>query len=222
MCLIYLNHSINNHTPLYGGVKEIIISKSTSINDGDTANTITISIPNHAGTHIDVPKHFFNDGKTLSDYPASSWFFQKPQLIDINCNDGQLMMPLDIIPDLNNDTDILLIRTGYEKYRKNEKYWSKNPGLSAELAKTLRSDFPLLRAVGMDFISVTSRLHREEGRQAHREFLGDKYRSDPIVLIEDMSLIKYTNDISKIIVSPLMIQDADGAPCTVIAGNINI
>jgi len=43
----------------------------------NTANTLDISICNHAGTHIDVPKHFFNSGKSLSDYPASFWFFQK-------------------------------------------------------------------------------------------------------------------------------------------------
>ena len=215
--MIYLNHPLNNDTPLYGGVKEIKIIKSTSISEGDTANSIHFSMPNHVGTHIDVPKHFFDNGKTLSDYPASFWFFQKPQLIDVSCDDGQLIIPLEIVPNLNNDTDILLIRTRYEKYRQKTRYWSKNPGISVELAMALRSNFPSLRAVGMDFISVTSRLHREEGKKTHREFLGNNYQSEPIVLIEDMSLIDYTDDINKIIVSPLMIQDADGAPCTIIA-----
>ena len=215
--MIYLSHQINNRTPLYGGVKGITISKSTSIREGDTANSMHLSMPNHAGTHIDLPKHFFNDGKTLSDYPASFWFFQKPQLIDVSCDDGQLIIPLEIIPNLNNDTDVLLIRSGYEKYRQNTRYWAKNPGISVELAMALRSNFPSLRAVGMDFISVTSRLHREEGRRAHRKLLGDEYKTEPIVLIEDISLINYTHDINKIIVCPLMIQDADGAPCTIIA-----
>ena len=137
-------------------MKEIKIIKSTSISEGDTANSMHLSMPNHAGTHIDVPKHFFDNGKTLSDYPASFWFFQKPQLIDVSCDDGQLIIPLEIVPNLNNDTDILLIRTGYEKYRNNEKYWAKNPGISAEMASILRSDFPSVRAVGMDIISVTS------------------------------------------------------------------
>ena len=215
--MIYLSHYLNDQTPLYGGVKEITISKSTSINDGNTANTLHISIPNHAGTHIDVPKHFFNEGKSLSDYPATFWYFQKPQLIDVSCKDGQLILPVDIIPTLNGETDIVLFRSGYEKYRQNTRYWSKNPGISVELAMALRSNFPSLRAVGMDFISVTSRLHREEGKKTHREFLGNNYQSEPIVLIEDMSLKDYTEDINEIIVSPLMGQDADGAPCTIIA-----
>jgi len=134
----------------------------------------------------------------------------------VSCDDGQLIIPLEIVPNLNNDTDILLIRTGYEKYRNNEKYWAKNPGISAEMTSILRSDFPSVRAVGMDIISVTSRLHREEGRKAHSKILGDEYNSDPIVLIEDMSLIDYTHDINRITVCPLMIQDADGAPCVLI------
>ena len=69
----------------------------------------------------------------------------------------------------------------------------------------------------MDFISVTSRLNRDEGREAHREFLGNHYSSDPIVLIEDMSLKNYPNYFSQVIILPLMISKADGAPCTVIA-----
>ena len=48
----------------------------------------------------------------------------------MSCDDGQLIIPLEIVPNLNNDTDILLIRTGYEKYRQNIRYWAKNPGIS--------------------------------------------------------------------------------------------
>ena len=69
----------------------------------------------------------------------------------------------------------------------------------------------------MDIISLTSRLHREEGRKAHREFLGDHYPSSPIVLIEDMSLINYKDIITNVLIAPLIVNDADGAPCTVIA-----
>ena len=214
---IYLSHPISNDTPLYGGAKDIKISPGSSIKAGDTANTLNLSFPNHSGTHIDVPYHFFEDGKKLTDYDASFWIFNEPHLIDVPGENGYLVNYNDISGKINEETDLLLIRTGYEKFRSNPEYWQNNPGLSADLAKGLRTNYQNIRALGVDVISITSRLHREEGRKAHREFLGGHYASEPFVLIEDMSLSNLTDYISQVIVLPLMIAGTDGAPCTIIA-----
>ena len=214
---IYLSHPLANDTPLYGGAKTIHIESETSIQAGDTANSLILSFPNHAGTHVDVPYHFLDDGKKLTDYDASYWIFNEPQLIDVPGENGYLVSYNDISGKINEETDLLLIRTGYEEFRSNPEYWQKSPGLSADLAKGLRTNYQNIRALGVDVISITSRLHREEGRKAHREFLGDHYASEPFVLIEDMSLSNFTDNISQVIVLPLMIAGADGAPCTIIA-----
>ena len=212
---IYLSHPISNDTPLYGGANAINISQASSVQKGDTANTLNLSFPNHSGTHIDVPYHFFEDGKKLTDYDASFWTFHNPVCVDVSGKDGYLVRYDDVGDSINKDTDLLLIRTGYEKYRSERKYWEKNPGLSSDLAKGLKENHPRIRAVGVDTISITSQLHRDDGRKAHRIFLSSFYGSDEIVLIEDMSLNNYSNTISKIIISPLLIKNADGAPSTV-------
>ncbi len=214
---IYLSHPFANDTPLYGGAKNIHIESESSIQAGDTANSLILSFTNHAGTHVDVPYHFLDDGKKLTDYDASYWIFNEPQLIDVPSENGYLVTYNDISGKINDETDLLLIRTGYEKFRSNPGYWQNNPGLSADLAKGLRTNYQNIRALGVDVISITSRLHREEGRRAHREFLGCQFESEPIVLIEDMSLLNYTYYINQVIISPLMIKNADGAPCTIIA-----
>ena len=214
---IYLSHPFSNDTPLYGGAKDIKINQGSSIQDGDTANTLNLSFPNHSGTHVDVPYHFFEDGMKLTDYDASFWIFHHPVCVDVCGDDGYLVRYDDVRESINKNTDLLLIRTGYEKHRDEKKYWQKNPGLSVDLARKLRTNNPNIRAVGVDVISITSRLHREEGRKAHREFLGDHYPSSPIVLIEDMSLINYKDIITNVLIAPLIVNDADGAPCTVIA-----
>lgn len=213
---IFLSHPLSNDTPLYGGANDINLKQNTFIRNGDTANSLTLSFPNHAGTHVDVPYHFFENGKKLTDHDASFWIFQHPVCVDVCGEDGYLVKYDDVVDSINDDTDLLLIRTGYEKFRNEAKYWQKNPGLSVDLAKKLRIKHPNIRAVGMDIISVSSRLHREEGREAHREFLGDHYFPEPIMLIEDMSIKNYHNNISKVIVLPIMIMGADGAPCTVV------
>ena len=212
---IYLSYPLSSQTPLYGGANDIQIQSNTSISAGDTANSLTLSLPNHAGTHVDVPYHFFNDGKKLTDYPASFWIFNHPVCIDVPGKDGYLVSYKDVAGKINNETDLLLIRTGYETFRNERKYWQKNPGLSAGLAKKLRSNHSNIRALGVDVISITSRLHREEGRKAHHAFLNPD-KGEPILLIEDMKLdIKYPPN--KVIVVPLLIDNADGSPCTVLA-----
>ncbi len=216
---VFLSHALGNDTPLYGGADDLKFEPASSIESGDTANTLLLRFPNHAGTHVDVPYHFFKNGKKLTDYNVSFWIFDRPQLIDVSCEDGYLVAYSDISSIIRDETDLLLIRTGYEKYRFEPEYWQKNPGLSANLAINLRLNHSNIRAVGVDVISATSRLNREEGRKTHREFLGSQYDSAPIVLIEDMSLVNYPNNISTVVVVPLMIAHADGAPCTIIGVN---
>lgn len=213
---VFLSHQMSSDTPLYGGSNNIQIHSNTAISAGSAANSLTLSYPNHAGTHVDVPYHFFDDGKKLIEYDASFWIFNRPVYIDVPAEDGYLVTYQDVVEKINAETDLLIIHTGYEKFRSEKMYWQKNPGLSSELAKGLRKNHPGIRAVGVDAISITSRMHRDEGRKAHREFLGSHYDSAPIVLIEDMSLANYTEKITQVIVLPLMITEADGAPCTIL------
>jgi len=215
--VIYLSHPLTNETPLYGGAKSINIFSSSFIRSGDTANTLNLTMPNHSGTHMDVLYHFFDDGDKLTDYDPSFWIFNHPVCVDVCSEYGFLVNYNDVMESVNNKTDLLLIRTGYEKFRREPKYWKKNHGLSVDLAKGLRIKNPNVRAVGIDFISVTSRLHRQEGRETHRELLGKHYSSDPIIIVEDMSLNNYQNTIAQVIILPLMISGADGAPCSIIA-----
>mgnify|MGYP001368441901 CR=1 FL=1 len=213
---ISLSHVLNNKTPLYGGASDIKIKKKSSIKSGDTANSLSLNFPNHTGTHIDVPYHFFNDGKKLTDYNnPSQWIFSHPICIDVPSQDGYLVSFQDVKGKIKKESDLLMIRTGYEKFRNKKKYWMKNPGLSSNLAEGLRKNYPNIRAIGVDLISITSFIHREEGRKAHREFLGSHYtNSSPIILIEDMALNNYNDGIDKVFIVPLFISDADGAPCT--------
>jgi len=45
-----------------------------SIENGDIANSSYIKMSHHTATHIDFPKHFFNEGKTLEDFPIEKFY----------------------------------------------------------------------------------------------------------------------------------------------------
>ena len=63
---LFLSHFINEATPIYGGASDQIkLEKLTAIKNGNTANSLYLKLPNHCGTHIDFPYHFFSNGKYI-------------------------------------------------------------------------------------------------------------------------------------------------------------
>jgi kynurenine formamidase len=215
--MIYLSYFILEKTPLYGNSTRIQFVPDKRMSKGDSCNTMNLSFPNHGGTHIDFPYHFNPQGKIINDYPAAYWQFNHIEMIDLSGKvDDCQIIDTELFPDLvNPKVDLLLIKTGYGAYRGTDRYTLIPPGLSANLAPFLQKNFPQLRCVGMDLISVSSYSNREEGRKAHHAFLNPD-EGEPILLIEDMKL-DTDGPFNKVIVAPLLIDNADGAPCTVFA-----
>ena len=215
MKITYLSHFINEQTPLYGGENAIKIEDRSKIIEGASSNTKFLQLPNHAGTHIDFPKHFSNSGKTINDYHASSWKFTKVFVIKYIAKKNEIID--ETVIDLNNipfDTEFLCIYTGFSNKRTDKAYWNNNPGIAPSFAKAIKTKCPNLRVIGFDFISLSSYQNRIIGRDAHKEFLL-KYN---ILIIEDMKLDKIHNKtINTIIALPFLIDNIDGAPITVIA-----
>jgi len=210
---VLLSHFISEDTPLYGGDKNIKIIPHKSIKNGDSCNTLFLAFPNHISTHVDLPFHFFENGKKVSDFSSEKWFFNKVFLLTLDS-----ISPSEIIgiSQLNKklsseeDFELLLIKTGFENFRDKEIYWKESPGLHPELATFLKDRYPSLRGIGIDFISISSLSNRELGRKSHRAFLEKE-----IILIEDMRLSPIVSSPDTVILAPLFIENADGAPVTV-------
>jgi arylformamidase len=214
----YLSHPYSSETPSYGARDRIEITTKSSIARGDTANSSQwVFTNNHIGTHVDVPFHFDLDGRKILDFSPEEWIFQKVALIDVPCEGPRLIDSSDLehISVMSN-IDLLLIRTGYENFRLEKRYWNENPGLAPSLPSYLRNRFPRLRCIGFDFISITSWQHRELGKESHRAFLKPSH-GKPIVAIEDMSLMQSSKSIEWVIVAPILMQEGNGAPVTIFA-----
>jgi len=217
---IYLSQKIDNKTPVYGGKEGFISKSNSSIKNGDNANTSNWSFTNHIGTHIDFPYHFYDKGQTIEDFSTDFWIYKKKdiQLLEINLPKNKLLIkPNDLKEDkFNTNSKIILLKTGADIYRKKEKFWKYNPGISIELAKWIRNTFKSLQIICIDSISISSWQKRDIGRKVHKNFLNPK---NPILLIEDMNLSKVNNktQILMIIIAPIRVSHADGCPCTIIA-----
>lgn len=206
---IYLSYYLEENTPLYGGIRNLIsIKQNGSIEKGNTSNDLIISFPNHSGTHIDFPYHFCNKGKKCSDYPAPFWIFNKIGFLECSIED----VPEEIC-HLSKDIELLILKTGFGEMRGDEIFWKAQPVIPANFAALFRATFPNLRVFGFDLISLTSKLNRTEGKNAHSSFLIE----NDILVIEDMNLSRLTCTPDNVIVSPLQIGIADGVPCTIIS-----
>jgi len=213
---IWLSHTLNETTPAYGGGRGLEITPDKQISQGDSCNTVQLTMPNHIGTHVDAPNHFVDQGKTVDQYTPQQWIFSKPLLIDVPTV-GTTIIDIDAIEHALGDTfvedaDLVLIRTGMEEYRRDARYWSQYPGFSPDLCRWLKQMFPSFSAIGIDTISISSTAYRDIGREAHQAFLGDGIR-----IIEDMALPQCIDatSLAKVIVMPMRCDGGDGAPVTV-------
>ena len=186
---------------------------------GDSCNTLEVQLSNHLGTHVDCPYHFDPAGARVTDYPPEFWQLSSVGVVCVQAQPGHLISEQDLMSapgcdDLRSSCEGLFIKTGWSKHRSERAYWESPPGYSPSLASWLRERLPKLRFFGFDTISLSSFLHRETGREAHRAFLKNPH---PILILEDMDLSKLQAPITlgEVLISPLFLSDADGAPCTV-------
>lgn len=207
--VVFLSHAINTRTPLYGGEKSILIKEVKSLKRGDSCNKMYFSFPSHTGTHVDTFLHFINGGLSITDFTAAEWLFRRVSLVEIkNTRPGYIISKEDFLSLV--DCDLLLIRTGFERYRNKQIYWKNSPGLDSDLAGYLKAKCPALRAIGTDFISISNLQKPVLGQEAHQSFF-----NKGILLIEDMKLSGLKKKPNLVIVAPLLVRGAEASPCTV-------
>lgn len=217
--LLYLSYALDGTTPTYGNRNKFNQIEKSAISKGDVANDTTIETTVHIGTHIDMPYHFFEDGQTIEDFTLD--FFLSERVLFISLKPKELIIKDELIETLDkienkNSYEFLIVKTGICNKRDTHEFWESNYGFDPLIANHIRENFPNVRILGFDSISVSSFAHRMIGREAHKAFLDPK---NPILLLEDMDLREVQEDsiIKKLIIAPLRIAKCDGLPCTVIA-----
>ncbi|OGX12167.1 MAG: hypothetical protein A2351_05620 [Omnitrophica bacterium RIFOXYB12_FULL_50_7] len=213
----FLSYPINRTIPSYGNPrKQCAIIPTRAMKRGDACDIFSFTMDNHWGTHVDCPAHFCRTGKKVVEFRAEAWRFSNPQVISMTLKEGELLTPDSLKKPINPKTDLLLLKSGWSKFRGTIRYSRKNPGVHASFGQFLRTRYPKVRAIGFDWVSLSSFLHREEGWAAHRVFLDSKAPGKPVLIFEDMDLRAATSKLKEVWALPLRIQGIDSAPCTVI------
>ncbi len=188
---VHLSHILDPDGPHYPTSPVLSVERNSVIGQGSDSNDCISRLPNHFGTHMDAPRHFVPNGLTFAELPVERFNFDGDEILLIDVpKEPRTLVTLDDVqryaPDLPG-IRLLLIRTGFERYRSEnpETYMNEGPCLDPELCRWLAEETGV-ECVGMDWISVGAPWN-DLGTEAHRQLLG-YYRDRFITAIEDLSL----------------------------------
>ncbi len=216
-----LSYTLNVRDHAFPGAPTMRIEPFESMQKGDRLNTYNVTLFNHFGTHMDGPNHFNGQGRQLYELELSTFIFEKPLLVDIPKGKGELVEPEELMrfDEAIRAADLLLVRSGFSAMRAsdNRAYSEEGPAISARAAELIVERYQNLKAVGMDWISLSSPLHLEDGIRAHQIMLG-KTGAEPVLIIEDIDLSGLDPDtLETVFALPLFIEGIDSAPVTILA-----
>ncbi len=200
MAIIDLTLPITDKLPVFPGDKAPVIETAATIaNEG--WNALRYSFGTHFATHIDAPFHMLEDGKKLTEFPPET-FIGEAILIDVR---GQSIIsdPLENV----REGDIVFFHTGHVQHIHGN-YFEGNPVISPDTAQLLVDK--KVKIVGLDSFTPDGAPYNE-----HKLF----FRNEILIVENLVGLELLTSERFEIIIAPLKIDNADGAPCRVFALN---
>ena len=218
---VRISHDMTDDAPCWPGTPKLVRRQFTSLDNGDVSNTCDLLLFNHFGTHLDAPNHYNPHGPTLEKVPLDRFIYEHPLLVDIPKRDQELVTRQELEPYAAQlrDSDLILIRSGWGNLRGTQpyRYAAEGPGVSPEACSYLL-EFPHLKAVGMDFVSLAAyRKSEPEGTLAHQILCGLNSAGRYLIIIEDVNLETVLGSPKRVYAMPLFVKGIDGGPCTVIA-----
>ncbi len=195
----------------YHGMRGVEIHPNTST-AVEGYNTTNLMLYSHAGTHMDAPRHFLDDGRTI-DHLELRKCVGPAQVIDLSHKEPNSFMT---VADLNPHADRigpgsrLLLRTDWSMHAEMDDYRTSFPRISPELAEWLVGRGVWL--VGLEMPSVASLLDKEELTTVHQILLRGE-----VVIVECLANLDKLPQEVTFIALPLKIESGDGSPIRAIA-----
>lgn len=211
--VIDLTHEISEDMPTFPGDASPTLKVNSDYENKKPCVT-DISINSHTGTHMDMPSHFFEGARSLSDMPPD-YFVGKALVIDCRgLKPGEQITKERILKygDKLEEADFLLFCTGWDKKWGTPEYFEGYPILDlwgAMLTYDKKYEF---RGIGFDTPSID--LADDDRYWRHGQILSD----NTVFIIENLkNLDLIAGKLVDFAALPLKLTDADGAPVRAIA-----
>jgi arylformamidase len=191
--------------PAYPGNPPFEMTPVKRIAAGGSSNVSQITLGTHTGTHVDAPRHFFDD-KPGVDALALELLIGRARVIDLPHRGGITEAHLGAA-GLREDLRVLLKTPNSALWNSSEGFHSDYTYLSEGGAKYLVDQG--VKVVGVDYLSVEQ--FKKAGAPAHHILLGNG-----VIVIEGLNLSDAEPGQYEMYCLPLRIADADGAPARVV------
>ena len=190
--------------PAYPGNPEFELQPVKRIAEGASSNVSRLVMGTHTGTHVDAPRHFFDDAGGV-DALSLDLLLGRARVIEIPKRGGIGAEEL-AAAGLREDLRVLLKTT-------NSALWN-DPGFHSEYTHLTEEGAQYLvgqgvKVIGVDYLSVEQ--FKKAGAPAHRALL-----SHGVVIIEGLNLSEVEPGMYEMYCLPLRVAGGDGAPARVI------
>jgi arylformamidase len=204
MKLIDVSVPLDAQLPTYPHNTPFSLEPIKRLSRGDSSNVSTLHMSAHTGTHVDAPRHFFDEAPGTESLPLEL-LIGRARVIDINSRAGVAAKDLAAI-DLSDDIRVL-IKTS------NSRLWG-DPEFHEDFVGVLESGAKYLvehgiKVVGVDYLSV-EKFHNPVA-PAHHILLGGG-----TIVIEGLDLRGVEAGVYEMFCLPLRVVGSDGAPARVV------
>jgi arylformamidase len=190
--------------PTYPGNPAFELDPVKRLADGASSNVSRLVIGTHTGTHVDAPRHFFDEGIAV-DALALDLLIGRARVIDLPRRGGITADDL-AAAGLREDLRVLL-KTPNSALWNGSAFREDYTHLTEDGARYLVEQG--VKVVGIDYLSVEQ--FKKPGAPAHRALL-----SAGTVIIEGLDLSDAEAGMYELYCLPLRVAGADGAPARVV------
>jgi arylformamidase len=204
MKLIDVSVLLDAQLPTYPHNTPFTLEPIKRIANGDSSNVSTLHMSAHAGTHVDAPRHFFDEGPG-TEALSLDLLVGRARVIEIDSRAGIAAEDLDAI-DFSDDIRVL-IKTHNSRLWSSPAFHEDYVGVTESGAKHLVEHG--IKVVGVDYLSVEQ--FKNVGKPAHHVLLGAG-----TIVIEGLDLRDVDPGIYEMFCLPLRVVGSDGAPARVV------
>jgi len=204
MKLIDVSVPIDGNLPTYPGNVPFSLEPTKRIASGDSSNVSAVHMSVHSGTHVDAPRHFFDEGTGTEALPLEM-LIGRARVIEVRPRGGITAEDLGGV-DLSEDVRVL-IKTPNSRLWGNPEFHKDYIGIAESGARFLVDHG--IKVVGVDYLSVE--VFKTPGAPAHHVLLGGG-----TIVIEGLNLRDVDPGVYEMYCLPLRIVGSDGAPARVV------
>lgn len=204
MTLIDISVPLDPALPTYPGNTPFRLDAIKRIARGDSSNLSTLQISAHGGTHVDAPRHFFDDGAGADALPLDL-LIGRARVVELITRHGITSEDLAGL-DLSADVRVLFKTANSQRWG-SAAFHPDYVGVAESGARHLVEQG--VRVVGVDYLSVEA--FKAPGAPAHHVLLGAG-----VIVIEGLNLCDVEPGEYDMYCLPLRLVGSDGAPARVV------